>query len=127
MAGFLGPEDDIKTALETIEERCRMAFNGVPNETRKGFEDGTTIFERVLPGADRMYPDTDSAPIPLEDSLIDRLAETIPPYVSDNITRLIAWNVPEDTFTYILKNNLFSLVEKLMDKLGIATANLPAP
>ena len=53
-----GPEEDIQTALETVEERCRMAFAGVPPETRKSFENGTTIFERVLPGADRMYPDT---------------------------------------------------------------------
>ncbi|HDQ15982.1 MAG TPA: Glu-tRNA(Gln) amidotransferase subunit GatE, partial [Bacteroidetes bacterium] len=61
---FWAPEEDVKTALETIEERCIMAFEGVPEETRKSFEDGTTIFERVLPGANRMYPDTDSAPIP---------------------------------------------------------------
>jgi len=32
---FWGPEEDIKTALETIEERCQMALEGVPNETRK--------------------------------------------------------------------------------------------
>ncbi|MFW5706273.1 MAG: Glu-tRNA(Gln) amidotransferase subunit GatE, partial [Bacteroidota bacterium] len=29
-----GPDEDMETALETIEERCRMAFDGVPNETR---------------------------------------------------------------------------------------------
>jgi glutamyl-tRNA(Gln) amidotransferase subunit E len=51
-----GSDEDVKTALETIEERCLMAFAGVPNETRKSFPDGTTIFERVLPGPDRMYP-----------------------------------------------------------------------
>ncbi|MFO8054843.1 MAG: Glu-tRNA(Gln) amidotransferase subunit GatE, partial [Bacteroidales bacterium] len=68
---FWGPADDIKTALETIEERCQMAFEGVPNETRKSFEDGSTVFERVLPGADRMYPDTDTAPRPLEDPYIE--------------------------------------------------------
>jgi glutamyl-tRNA(Gln) amidotransferase subunit E len=62
-----GPEADIPTALETIEERCKMAFIGVPNETRKSLENGTTMFERVLPGADRMYPDTDSAPISISE------------------------------------------------------------
>ncbi|HRS53196.1 MAG TPA: Glu-tRNA(Gln) amidotransferase subunit GatE, partial [Bacteroidales bacterium] len=44
------PQDDVKTALETIEERCLMAFKGVPPETRKSLPNGTTIFERVLPG-----------------------------------------------------------------------------
>ena len=116
---FWGQEADIPTALETIEERCRMAFKGVPNETRKSFEEGTTIFERVLPGADRMYPDTDSAPIPLEDSLIGELSEGMPADIHDRITQLKAWNVPEDTFTYILKNNLVPLIENIESKLEV--------
>ena len=114
-----GPEADIPTALETMEERCQMALEGVPNETRKSFEDGTTIFERVLPGADRMYPDTDTAPIPLEQSLIDEMANRLPMDISDRITQLNEWNVPVDTFSYILKNNLVPLVGKIQDELGI--------
>ncbi|NQV03290.1 MAG: Glu-tRNA(Gln) amidotransferase subunit GatE [Bacteroidia bacterium] len=126
---FWGPEADIPTALETVEERCLMALTGVPNETRKSFEDGTTIFERVLPGADRMYPDTDTAPIPLVDAVIDEMAKKLPMVTFDRITQLLSWNVPEDTFTYILKNNLMPLIEKVSDNLGIAakfTANLLA-
>ena len=116
---FWGPEEDIKTALETIDERCRMAFKGVPNETRKSFEDGTTIFERVLPGADRMYPDTDSAPIPLDDAVIEEAANRMPKLVAERIDQLIAWEVPHDAFTYILKNNLVPLIEKIRTELGI--------
>ena len=116
---FWGPDADIKTALETIEERCKMAFAGVPNETRKSFADGTTIFERVLPGADRMYPDTDSAPIPLDDSLINTLIAGLPPLVSDRILQLTEWHIPEDAFTYLLKNNLIPLIEKIKNKLEI--------
>lgn len=74
---FWAADDDVKTALETIEERCKLAFCGVPNETRKSFENGTTIFERVLPGADRMYPDTDSTPIPLNETHVENLKQTI--------------------------------------------------
>jgi len=117
---FWGPEDDIKTALETIEERCLMAFEGVPQETRKSFADGTTIFERVLPGADRMYPDTDSAPIPLADSYIEDLRTKLPSDVIDRYHQLKDWNVPEDTFTYIFKKNLFPLIEKINSDLGIS-------
>jgi glutamyl-tRNA(Gln) amidotransferase subunit E len=116
---FWGPEDDIKTALETIEERCKLAFAGVPNETRKSFDDGTTIFERVLPGADRMYPDTDSAPIPLEDSDIDEAEKRLPMLVSERISQLVSWNVPQDTYTYILKNNLVPLIEKAQVELNV--------
>ncbi|MFH2141848.1 MAG: Glu-tRNA(Gln) amidotransferase subunit GatE [Bacteroidota bacterium] len=112
-----GHEDDMKTALETIEERCQMAFNGVPNETRKSFENGTTIFERVLPGADRMYPDTDSPPIPLEDDYISKLRETLPVDVVDRFNQLKKWEIPEDTYTYIFKNNFVPLIEKIITDL----------
>jgi glutamyl-tRNA(Gln) amidotransferase subunit E len=117
-----GAEDDIKTALETIEERCRMAFMGVPPETRKSFENGTTIFERVLPGADRMYPDTDSAPIPLEDNYIESLGKNMPEEVIQRYQRLKNWNVPEDCYTYIFKKNLFPLIERIINELDINPA-----
>ncbi len=116
---FWGPEDDIKTALETIEERCQMAFEGVPNETRKSFEDGTTIFERVLPGADRMYPDTDSPPIPLDDTYISQLAEQLPRDVVERYRQLRQWNVPESNDTYIFKRNLYPLFEKIVSELQV--------
>jgi glutamyl-tRNA(Gln) amidotransferase subunit E len=109
-----GPEDDMETALETIEERCQMAFEGVPNETRKSFENGTTIFERVLPGADRMYPDTDSAPIPLEDSYIENLRKNLPVNVAERYQQLRDWKVPEDAFIYILRNNLVPIIERIV-------------
>jgi glutamyl-tRNA(Gln) amidotransferase subunit E len=116
---FWGPKDDIPTALETIEERCKMAFEGVPNETRKSCADGTTIFERVLPGADRMYPDTDSKPIPLTQEYIDKLSKNLPNEVIERYHQLKNWGIPEDTYTYIFKKNLFPLIEKIITNLKL--------
>lgn len=116
---FWAAEDDVKTALETIEERCRLAFHGVPNETRKGLPDGTTIFERVLPGPDRMYPDTDSAPIPVEEDLITRVRAAIPPEVSQRLEQFRSWNVPVDTFAFLLKHNLAPLMERIQADIGV--------
>ncbi|MCX6556512.1 MAG: Glu-tRNA(Gln) amidotransferase subunit GatE [Candidatus Aminicenantes bacterium] len=117
---FWAADDDVKTALETIAERCKLAFLGVPNETRKGFADGTTIFERVLPGPDRMYPDTDSAPIPVEEELIVRARAGIPVDVHARFAQFRQWRVPEDTFAFLLKHNLAPLLEKLQAGLGVA-------
>jgi len=114
-----GPEDDMETAFETVEERCNMLFEGIPNETRKSFEDGTTIFERVLPGADRMYPDTDSAPIPLEDSDIETIRKRVPGEVIDRYHKLKQWEIPEGTYTFIFKKNLFPLIERIINELKI--------
>jgi len=115
-----GQEEDIPTAIETVEERCRLAFKCIPNETRKSFADGTTIFERVLPGADRMYPDTDSAPIPLKNEHIEEIRKQIPVDIFDRVQQMKSWYVPEDTFTFILKKNLVPLIEKINAELNIS-------
>ncbi|MCP4566257.1 MAG: hypothetical protein GY841_01615 [FCB group bacterium] len=112
---FRGPEADVATALDTIAERCRLAFDGVPFETRKSFSDGTTIFERVLPGADRMYPDTDSAPIPIEENEIEEIAGDLPVAVDYRLKQLKEWGVPEDTYNYLLRRNLVWIIEKIAD------------
>jgi glutamyl-tRNA(Gln) amidotransferase subunit E len=117
-----GPADDIQTAIETIEERCIMALEGIPTETRKSFVDGTTIFERVLPGADRMYPDTDSPPIPLEDTLINKLSEHLPEDIIDRYKKLKDWNIPEDTYTYVFSRDHFPMIEKIIHGLDIKPA-----
>ncbi|MDV7397049.1 hypothetical protein RZS08_36960, partial [Arthrospira platensis SPKY1] len=113
-----GPLEDMPTAIETIEERFHMAMQGVPNETRKSLTDGTTIFERVLPGADRMYPDTDSAPIPLEDEAIDQLKKRLPNDIIERYHQLKQWDVPEDTYTYIFSKNLYPLLEEIVQDHG---------
>ena len=103
---FWAPDEDIKTALETIEERCQLAFVGVPNETRKSLPDGITLFERVLPGADRMYPDTDSAPIPVHEEMIESARKDLPVDLSTRLQQLADWGIPADAYTYLLRNNL---------------------
>ncbi len=115
-----GDEADIPTAIETVEERCKMAFDGVPPETRKSLEDGTTIFERVLPGADRMYPDTDSAPIPLQNEYIEELSANLPSDIINRYKQLKKWNVPEDTYTFIFSKNLFPLMERIIIDLQVS-------
>ena len=115
---FLAPKEDVQTALETIGERCRMAFTGVPEETRKALPDGTTIFERVLPGPDRMYPDTDSAPIPLPEDLIIETGKNLPPTPAEQTAVLTDSKVPQDLHHFIQRRNLFPLLRELSEKFG---------
>jgi glutamyl-tRNA(Gln) amidotransferase subunit E len=115
-----GPTDDIPTALEIIGERCIMAFEGVPPETRKALPDGTTIFERVLPGPDRMYPDTDTAPIPVEWEFIQRVKEKLPPPVAQSLKQLREWEIPETMHGYLLRRNLIGLMRRIVDELGVS-------
>jgi glutamyl-tRNA(Gln) amidotransferase subunit E len=57
--------DDPETAelaIDAVCERAQTALDGVPEETRDALEDGTSRYLRPLPGAARMYPETDVPP-----------------------------------------------------------------
>ena len=66
-------DEDVDTAAREVLIRAADATVGVPSETRQAHADGSTGFERILPGAERMYPDTDSPPIAIEDAWIDEV------------------------------------------------------
>jgi glutamyl-tRNA(Gln) amidotransferase subunit E len=72
-----------------------------------------------LPGADRMYPDTDSVPIPLHNEYIDELKKRIPSEVITRYHQLKEWGIPEDTYTYIFKKNLYHIIEKLVNEYKV--------
>ncbi len=73
-----GDERDTETAIKEILARARAAFDGVPPETRKALPDGRTVFNRVLPGPERMYPDTDLPPMILDDAELARIRAQLP-------------------------------------------------
>ena len=58
-------------AIEAVAERAETAIEGVPEETRDATEEGTTRYLRPLPGAARMYPETDVPPVEPDPSEID--------------------------------------------------------
>ncbi len=50
-------------AARQVISRAAYAMVGVPEETRRMLEDGSTAYMRPLPGAARMYPETDVLPV----------------------------------------------------------------
>jgi glutamyl-tRNA(Gln) amidotransferase subunit E len=70
-----GQGEDAHTAVKEIIARAKEATIGVPHETRQHMPDACrTDFERILPGPDRMYPDTDSPPVPVGRERVARIA-----------------------------------------------------
>jgi glutamyl-tRNA(Gln) amidotransferase subunit E len=60
-------------AARQVIIRALSALEGVPEETRKMLEDGSTAYMRPLPGAARMYPETDVVPVTIAREWYDSL------------------------------------------------------
>jgi glutamyl-tRNA(Gln) amidotransferase subunit E len=56
-----------------VIKRAKTALTGVPEETRKMLEGGSTSYMRPLPGAARMYPETDVFPVRIEPTWYENL------------------------------------------------------
>jgi glutamyl-tRNA(Gln) amidotransferase subunit E len=53
------PEGKARKALEAVHKRALMCAVGIPKEVRQPLPDGNSSYMRPIPGADRMYPETD--------------------------------------------------------------------
>lgn len=73
-----GPPEDVKTAIEELRDRVLQALAGVPAETRQVLRTLETGFERVLPGPNRMYPDTDLPAVLVSEADLDRARREAP-------------------------------------------------
>jgi glutamyl-tRNA(Gln) amidotransferase subunit E len=124
-----GTADDVETAGKEIHIRISEAFQGVPPETRQALPGGTTTFERILPGADRMYPDTDLPPEPISPGTFDRLKTTLPPPPWERRRRYGLIGVSEHLVDRLLNLELCDMFDellKLVDWKPSALANLLA-
>jgi glutamyl-tRNA(Gln) amidotransferase subunit E len=76
-----GPEDAVaivaddaetaELAIDAVAERAETALEGVPEETRDANPDATSRYLRPLPGAARMYPETDVPPVDPDPETVD--------------------------------------------------------
>jgi len=106
-------------ALNAVYERVLMLFDGVPAEVRRALPDGNTEYMRPLPGAARMYPETDVPPIRITDDLLNKLRENIPEKFEEKVKRFVSqYGIHEDQAKTIIRRNLDDIFEKAV-ALGI--------
>lgn len=120
-----GTEEDTRTAIDEIRLRYVQALEGVPNETRQPFRDGHTDFERILPGPDRMYPDTDSPPTRVVRERVDGLRDALAPRPWERQAAYSAAGVPDSTIRYLIRRNGAALVDRVVDWRGLSLAPWP--
>ncbi len=110
-----GAEADTVTAAQEIELRYRDAIGGVPHETRQPLPDGSTSFERILPGPERMYPDTDSPPQRVTRERVEGLRVALPEPPWQRQARYLAAGVPLTVAHYLIRRGGARLVDLVVD------------
>jgi len=114
-----GSKEDVHSACNEVAIRAREATEGVPRETRQALRDGTTGFERILPGPERMYPDTDLPPVPVRPASVERAKRNLPEHPWDRERRYAPLNLPPDIFDVLVVSPRYRLFDRLTDELGI--------
>jgi len=66
-------EYEVKRQIESVKQGKKLE-----KEVRKAEPDFTTSFLRPLPGAARLYPETDVLPVKIEKSYLDKLKKQLP-------------------------------------------------
>ena len=89
IALIAAPEDQAKAAAQRVKERAEKLYRGeIPEETRGAEQDFTTSYMRPLPGAARMYPETDIPPVRITDERIEEIDQNLPETLEEKRDRL---------------------------------------
>ncbi len=114
-----GSEADADTAAKEVIIRAKEATIGIPSETRQALRDGTNGFERILPGADRMYPDTDMPPIRITEERVQRIKAQLPVPIWDKENWYKTLGIPEDIIIPLAVSVYGKLFEKVVKEWNI--------
>jgi len=112
-------DEDIQTAVNEIIIRAKEATMGIPSETRQALSDGTNGFERILPGADRMYPDTDLPPKRIEEDRRNKIKSWLPEQFWKRQTWYKELNIPPDTIDELSISKYAELFKKVVNEWKI--------
>ncbi len=93
-------EQTAKRAIKKALEKASKFY--LEKEVRVAKPDGTTAYMRPMPGASRMYPETDVKPV-----MIDKENIKVPKLLSERIDELKEkYQLPEDIVKKLIKDNI---------------------
>ncbi len=102
-----GQKQKVLRALEAVYDRTMALQHGVVKEVRNVLEDGTTVFLRPIPGAARMYPETDMMP------LVPEWAQLrLPKLLEERTSDLLKLGLSKDLAVLIAKSGKEVIFEK---------------
>ncbi len=119
----VGNKEKAKHALEAVIARAKEALKGVPEETRRALQDGNTAYMRPLPGAARMYPETDVPPVAISEERIKSIK--LPELIEERIARYMRdYKLNEELATQIARSQNFILFDRIMQQVNEASPTI---
>lgn len=102
-----------ENAINAVVNRVNELLSGVPKETRRALANGDSEFMRPLPGAARMYPETDVAPIEISKSEIRKIK--LPETLDKKFARLQK-EIGAELASQIIASDYLDIFENLAEK-----------
>ncbi|WP_342304767.1 Glu-tRNA(Gln) amidotransferase subunit GatE [Methanolobus sp. ZRKC5] len=104
-------------AMESVIIRAKEALEGVPEETRRALPDGNSSYLRPLPGAARMYPETDVPQVNISGDYFDAIE--IPELLTERAKRFESdFGLHKELAGKIAYSTYLPLFEEIMQMLG---------
>ncbi|MDR2829466.1 MAG: Glu-tRNA(Gln) amidotransferase subunit GatE [Methanobrevibacter sp.] len=118
---FVAADEDVAIfALKEVMVRVKMAYDGVPEETRKALEDGTSEYMRPLPTANRMYLETDIPLLKINKGKMASILNNLPELIDEKKSRLIKeYKISEDLTNQLIKKGFADEFEEILSELEI--------
>jgi glutamyl-tRNA(Gln) amidotransferase subunit E len=106
--------DRSEPALLAAVARANQALIGVPEETRDPLPDGTSVYSRPLPGAGRMYPETDVKPILIGKDRLESIGQNLPELPEERTLRISKeYGINEQQSRQLVKDGFDELFEEV--------------
>jgi len=122
---------DLKSIPKVIEYEVKRQLDEIKHGkkpergVRKAEPDFTTSFLRPLPGAARLYPETDVLPTRIGKDYIEGLRKKLPKLLTEKVSDYAAkYSLPNDLAKELVENENFENFAKKFSKIGpLAIAN----
>ena len=115
-------EKRAKDALEMAVIRANEALVGVPEETRDPLPDGTSKYSRPLPGAARMYPETDVPPITITAERMQQVRDNLPELPEEIEKRMVSqYVINGQQARQIVREDKIDMFETLASMNGMSS------
>lgn len=113
---MVGTQERCMKAIEVIKQRVSMLLEGVPMEVRGALEGGNSEYLRPMPGAARMYPETDEQHVVVHAQQLQYLQQHLPRFAAERKKLYVQKGLSEKLAEEMKLDNRARFFERLIEK-----------